>query len=109
MAGRIRLDVELAPAELADFTRVEPPAFLDGLVKQRVGEVLERTRAEQADASAGASSSRGGAPQPVAGTLAPAASRLSSAEACSYAVGLLAYGIQLADGVARLIWHAISG
>lgn len=105
MAGRIRLELELPAAELADFTRVEPPAFLDGLVKQRVGEVLERRRAEQADAS----SSRGGAPHPVAGTLAPAASRLSSAEACSYAFGLLAYGIQLADGVARLIWHAISG
>jgi len=96
MPGRIRVELELAPAELADFTRVEPPAFLDALVKQRAGEVLERRRTEQAEA-------------PAAGTSAPVASRLSGAEACAYGVGLLAHGIQLADGVARLIWQAITG
>lgn len=100
MAGRIRVELELGPAELADFTRVDPPAFLDSLVKQRAGEVLERRRAELAAASADA---------PAAGALAPVASRLSGVEACSYAFGLLAYGLQLADGVARLIWHAITG
>jgi hypothetical protein len=100
MAGRIRLDVELPPAELADFTRVEPPAFLDALVMQRAGEVLERRRAELAEASADA---------PAAGSSSPVASKLPGAEACAYAFGLLAYGIQLADGVARLIWHAMTG
>jgi len=96
MPGRIRLELELTPGELAHFTRVEPPASLDALVKQRTGDVLARRRAEQAEA-------------PAAGALAPTPNRLSGAEACAYAVGLLAHGIQLADGVARLIWHAISG
>jgi hypothetical protein len=100
MAGRIRLDLELTPAELGDFVRVEPPAFLDELVKQRAGEVLERRRTEQEEASARA---------PAADAVAPVASRLSPAEACSFTFGLLAYSIQLADGVARLIWHAMTG
>jgi hypothetical protein len=100
MAGRIRLDLELTPAELRDFSRIEPPAFLDGLVKQRAGEVLERRRAQLAEAGVNA---------PGASGLAPVASRMSGAEACAYAVGLLASGMQLADGVARLIWHAITG
>jgi hypothetical protein len=100
MAGRIRLDLELTPAELADFTRIEPPAFLDALVKQRAGDVLERRRSELAEASADA---------PAASGLTPVASRMSGAEVCAYAFGLLAYGIQLADGVARLIWHAMTG
>jgi hypothetical protein len=101
MAGEIRVEVELAPAELAHFSRVEPPAALDALVKQRMGTVLERRRAKLA-ASAAAS-------PPAAGAAAPVANELSGAEACSYAVGLLASGIQLADGVARLIWHALAG
>lgn len=96
MPGKIRLELELTPGELAHFTRVEPPASLDALVQQRTGEVLERRRAEQAEA-------------PAASALAPVASSLSGAETCAYAFGLVAYGIQLADGVARLIWHAISG
>jgi hypothetical protein len=100
MAGRIRLELELTPGELADFTRVEPPAFLDELVKQRAGEVLERRRAEQEEAHRSA---------PATGAPAPVASRLSGAEACSYALGLFASSIQLADGVARLIWHAMTG
>lgn len=99
MAGRIRLEVELAPGELADFTRVEPPAFLDALVKQRAGALLERRRAELAE----------GPNTPAADALAPVASRLNGAEACAYAFGLLAHGIQLADGLARLIWHAMAG
>ena len=99
MAGRIQLEVELMPGELAGFTRVEPPAFLDALVKQRAGALLERRRAELAE----------GPTVPAADSPAPAASTLSGAEACSYAFGLLAYGIQLADGVARLIWHAMAG
>ncbi|HEU4581030.1 MAG TPA: hypothetical protein VFS67_22380 [Polyangiaceae bacterium] len=101
MAGRIRVEVELAPTELAQFSRVEPPAFLDALVKQRMGTVLERRRAELAESMPAA--------PPATEAAAPIASKLSGAEACSYAFGLLASGIQLADGVARLIWHAIAG
>ena len=101
MPGRIRVEVELAPAELVQFTRVEPPAFLDALVQQRAGAILERRRTELAQANP--------ADAPEAGAPAAAGSELNGAEACSYAFGLLAYGIQLADGVARSIWHAIAG
>ena len=98
MAGRIQLEVDLPPAELADFTRVEPPAFLDALVKQRASVVLERRRTELAESNGSASSG-----------VAPAASGLTGAEVCAYAFGLLAHGVQLADGVARSIWRAIAG
>jgi len=95
---------DLSPAELGDFLRVQPPAFLDALVKQRVASVLERRRAELAEQGAGAQpgSDRSDA-------RAPAQHVISQAEAWSYALGFLAYGAQLADGVARTIWHAMTG
>ena len=103
MLGQRLQHGELTPAELADFTRAEPPAFLDALVKQRAGALLACRRSELAQSAA-----REVAAPALDGRLS-AASRLSGAEACAYAVGLLAYGAQLVDGVARSLWHAITG
>jgi hypothetical protein len=92
----------ISPAELGDLLRVPPPAFLDALVKQRVGEVLEHRRAERA--GQGADAKRPSATQPL-----PSTPGISSAEAWTYALGFLAYGAQLADGVARMLWRAMTG
>jgi hypothetical protein len=84
---------------LGDFARVEPPAWLDELVRQRVGARLEQRRGELAE--------------PAAADSAPAAkasaSGLGRAEAWAYAVGFLAYGAQVADSLARLMWRALTG
>ena len=93
----------LSAAELGEFLRAPPPAFLDALVKQRVGSVLEQRRTELAE-------QRADAPAPgQKSALEPRYPALGRAEAWSYALGFLAYGAQLADGVARMIWHAMTG
>jgi hypothetical protein len=92
--GLERAACGLTPAELGDFMRAEPPAFLDALVKERMGCVLERQRAELSE-------------QPAETTRSP--SGIGSVEAWTYAVGFVAYGAQLADGVARMLWRALIG
>ena len=110
----------LSPAELGDFLRAPPPAFLNALVKQRVGDVLEQRRAALAGQRADAE--RPSARQhdehlprsPALSSSALSSPALSSpaistAEAWTYALGFLAYGAQLADGVARMVWRAMTG
>ena len=104
---------------LRDFARVEPPAWLDELVQQRVGARLEQQRCELAEQSAAqvqplaAFAKRGVEPSMADSTGVRAvnigAGGLGRAEAWAYAFGFLAYGAQVADGLARLIWHALSG
>jgi hypothetical protein len=100
----------LSPAELGDFLRAPPPAFLDALVKQRVGQVLEQRRValagQRADARRPWPSQRD---EPLPSSPALDTSTLHTLEAWTYALGFLAYGAQLADGVARMIWRAMTG
>ena len=93
--GPERAACGLTPAELGGFLRAEPPAFLDALVKERMGSVLERQRAELGEQAAK--------------TRRSPSVHISRAEAWTYAVGFVAYGAQLADGMARMLWHALSG
>jgi hypothetical protein len=95
-------DLDRALLGLDDFARVEPPAWLDELVQQRVGTLLEQRRAARTPPP---SDARGWAVQPSA---APETG-LRRAEAWLYACGFLAYGAQVADGLARLIWRAMTG
>jgi hypothetical protein len=83
------------PSEFGDMLRTEPPAFLDALVKERMGSVLEQRRAELSE-------------EPREAGLSPSGD-IGSAEAWTYAVGFLAYGAQLADGLARMLWRAMTG
>src|SRR6187549_469337 len=108
-----REPADRALLSLGDFARVEPPAFLDELVRQRVDALLEQRRAELVGEPAA------GAPWPTEPSLASSAAGnpaqrtapagLGRAEAWAYAFGFLAYGAQVADGLARLIWRAMSG
>lgn len=92
----------LTPTELGEFLRAPPPAFLDALVKQRVSSLLEQRRTKLAE-------QRADAPAPgQKRALEPGYPALSRTEAGAYALGFLAYGAQLADGVARMIWHAMT-
>jgi hypothetical protein len=100
-------DVERALLELGDFARVEPPAFLDQLVHQRMGTVLEQRRGALAPPSLRQQTS--GEQSWQAEPSAARGTGLGRAEAWVYAFGFLAYGAQVADGLARLIWHALSG
>ena len=95
-------DLNRALLEPGDFARVEPPAWLDELVQQRMGTLLEQRRAARARPPSGA---QGWAAEPSA---APKTG-LRRAEAWVYAFGFLAYGAQVADGLARLIWRAMTG
>jgi len=115
----------LSPAELGDFLRAPPPAFLDALVKQRVGDVLEQRRAalagQRADAERPSASehdehlprspaiSSSAISSSAISSSAISSSAISTAEAWTYALGFLAYGAQLADGVARMVWRAMTG
>ena len=105
-------DVERALLELDDFARVEPPAFLDQLVQQRVGTVLEQRRAALAPRLSREQSWGEQAAREQSWAAESSAARrtgLGRAEAWVYALGFLAYGAQVADGLARLIWRAMSG
>jgi hypothetical protein len=95
----------LSPAEFGDFLHAPPPAFLDALVKQRVGSVLGQRRADLAEQRAHVLPPLPG----QKGAIEPRYPALSRTETWSYALGFLAYGAQLADGVARMIWHAMTG
>ncbi|MEO8179124.1 MAG: hypothetical protein ABI895_09850 [Deltaproteobacteria bacterium] len=99
----------LTPAELGDFLRAEPPAFLDALVKERMGSVLTRQRAELGQQLAETRRSPSGN-TPSGNTPSGSTSgSISRAEAWTYAVGFVAYGVQLADGVAQMLWRALTG
>jgi hypothetical protein len=86
---------------LGDFARVEPPAWLDELVQRRMGARLEQRRSELAEPA-----TAGSAPAPAAKA---GSGGLGRAEAWAYAFGFLAYGAQVADGLARLMWRAMTG
>jgi hypothetical protein len=85
---------------LETLVRVEPPAELDRLVRERlqVAVAFERSSREP-DAGAeggGTAAARPGVPLPMV-------------ERLVYAAGLLAYGSQALGAVARLVWRAVAG
>jgi len=86
-------------SELGAWSRVEPPAALDALVRDRAAAVLERRRAEAPLVPA---------LSPQVRFAAPAAAAVLGTEVLRYARALAARGAQLVDGAARLVRRAVA-
>jgi hypothetical protein len=81
-------------ARLSQLTELEPPAWLDALVEQRVQMVLDDARPSAGEAQS--------AREVVAVSL-------PKIERSIYIVGLLAYGSQVLSVGARLFWRVVGG
>jgi hypothetical protein len=91
---------------LESLLRVEPPADLDALVTQRLGSALVSLRCEVSERQKrGEPAEKRGAPEPIP---APAVA-LPLAERFVYAVGLLAFGTQAVQVLARFVWRSLAG
>jgi hypothetical protein len=88
--------------DLGAWSRVEPPASLDALVRERAAAVLELRRTEAPPLTPARS------PLP-ARPAAPVRSPRLVAKGLGYALAILAYAAQGVDGAARLFRRAVAG
>jgi hypothetical protein len=93
--------------DLGTWSREEPPASLDALVRERALAVLERRRAE-APPLTRALSALSTRSEVGARSAAPARSRLLGSKVLGYARALAARGAQVVDGATRLFRRAVA-
>ena len=91
---------------LESLLRIEPPADLDALVTQRLGNAVATLRSEVNERQKrGEPAQKRGAPA----RLPVPAVALPLAERCVYAAGLLTFGTQAVQVLARFVWRAFAG
>lgn len=93
---------------------VEPPADLDALVTQRLGSTLAQVRDEvrenaRQERGSGGRRRRPSGPAAAHQTPPDAAVALPLAERWVYTLGLVTFGTQALQLVARVVWRTLAG